>query len=377
MDFDCWTGLKIKGTSYIIAEKIRYKEKTSDDVWTEYGLITSKSNDRIWLTIADGGLSCSLSHPVARVSPPQGYRLHDRGMELVTGVWGDTDAAVGDTAEYEQYESADGAEMFFLENWEGTKSGSRGTKIAASDIVPNDAPSAERDRLMAAACRKSLNRFTKNSVIMGATVAYAVIIAAFLFGGVTDLGKGDWHDFRRFVNMPYALHERLADAPYYAEEAEEGGARIYTAHIDAASAALDLIEGVDGRVQDAYEDLHDAEHPIIIRTQTELARITAAADGTARIVLIEAPTDAAPAADQLQRGHILARYGVLVCTGDQRGRGAVAAQDTEAAMPAPAPPGTAHAPESSSDSAETKSTPAQPNPAAPEGAQRRTRYLAH
>ena len=213
MDFDCWTGIKIGEKSYIIAEKIRYKEKTSDDVWTEYGLITSKSNDRIWLTIADGGLSCSLSHPVARVSPPQGYRLHDRGMELVTGVWGDTDAAVGDTAEYEQYESADGAEMFFLENWEGTKSGSRGTKIAASDIVPNDAPSAERDRLMAAACRKSLNRFTKNSVIMGATVAYAVIIAAFLFGGVTDLGKGDWHDFRRFVNMPYALHELLADAP--------------------------------------------------------------------------------------------------------------------------------------------------------------------
>ena len=97
MDFDCWTGIKIGEKSYIIAEKIRYKEKTSDDVWTEYGLITSKSNDRIWLTIADGGLSCSLSHPVARVSPPQGYRLHDKGMELVTGVWGDTDAAVGDT----------------------------------------------------------------------------------------------------------------------------------------------------------------------------------------------------------------------------------------------------------------------------------------
>ena len=375
MDFDCWTGLKIKGTSYIIAEKICYKEKASDDVWTEYGLITSNSNDRIWLTIADSGLSCSLSHPVARVSPPQGYRLHDKGMELVTGVWGDTDAAVGDTAEYEQYESADGAEMFFLENWEGTKSGSRGTKIAASDIVPNDTPSAERDRLMAAACRKSLNRFTKNSVIMGATVAYAVIIAAFLFGGVTDLGKGDWHDFRRFVNMPYALHERLADAPYYAEEAEEGGARIYTAHIDAASAALDLIEGVDGRVQDAYEDLHDAEHPIIIRTQTELARITAAADGTARIVLIEAPTDAAPAADQLQRGHILARYGVLVCTGDQRGRaGVTVEQEGSGAVTAPAAPaGTAP---NAAASAAPAAAPA-PAASASEDTQRRTRHLAH
>lgn len=370
MDFDCWTGLKIKGTSYIIAEKICYKEKTSDDVWTEYGLITSKSNDRIWLTIADGGLSCSLSHPVARVSPPQGYRLHDKGMELVTGAWGDTDAAVGDTAEYEQYESADGAKMFFLENWESTKSGSRGTKIAASDIVPNDAPSAERDRLMAAACRKSLNRFSKNSVIMGATVAYAVIIAAFLFGGVTDLGKGDWHDFRRFVNMPYALHERLADAPYYAEEAEEGGARIYTAHIDAASAALDLIEGVDGRVQDAYEDLHDAEHPIIIRTQTELARITAAADGTARIVLIEAPTDAAPAADQLKRDHTLARYAALVRTGDQRGRAGIVTEGADTSAPATA------ADTASSHASAAEAAPAQ-TPTSPEGTPWHTRYLAH
>ena len=374
MDFDCWTGIKIGEKSYIIAEKIRYKEKTSDDVWTEYGLITSKSNDRIWLTIADGGLSCSLSHPVARVSPPQGYRLHDKGMELVTGVWGDTDAAVGDTAEYEQYESADGAEMFFLENWEGTKSGSRGTKIAASDIVPNDAPSAERDRLMAAACRKSLNRFTKNSVIMGATVAYAAIIAAFLFGGVTDLGKGDWHDFRRFVNMPYALHERLADAPYYAEEAEEGGARIYTAHIDAASAALDLIEGVDGRVQDAYEDLHDAEHPLIVRTQTELTRITAAADGTARIVLIEAPPDSAPAAEKLERGYVLMRYAELVRTGDQRGRAAVVLQESPKAVPASAAPA-----DTASASAETANHTAAPAPTAPaaEETPRRTRHLAH
>ena len=375
MDFDCWTGIKIGEKSYIIAEKIRYKEKTSDDVWTEYGLITSKSNDRIWLTIADGGLSCSLSHPVARVSPPQGYRLHDRGMELVTGVWGDTDAAVGDTAEYEQYESADGAEMFFLENWEGTKSGSRGTKIAASDIVPNDASSAERDRLMAAACRKSLNRFTKNSVIMGATVAYAVIIAAFLFGGATDLGKGDWHDFRRFVNMPYALHERLADAPYYAEEAEEGGARIYTAHIDAASAALDLIEGMDGNVQDAFEDAADAEHPIVIRTETETARITAVSDGTARIAVRQTSPDLAPAADQLKRDHTLARYAALVRTGDQRGRaGVTVEQEGSGAVTAPAAPaGTAP---NAAASAAPAAAPA-PAASASEDTQRRTRHLAH
>ena len=369
MEFDCWTGIKIGEKSYIIAEKIRYKEKTSDDVWTEYGLITEDSSARIWLSIAEGGLSCSLSSPVGN-KMPKGYRLHDSGTEVVTGVWGDTDASVGDETEYEQYESADGQETFFVEHWNGRSSSSAGRKIAAAVIT---ADTDMRPRARGMFLRAQLRDLAVN---MGSGLT-AVAVVLLIMYGIPDFGTRDWHDVRRFVNMPYAQHERLADAPYYAENEEEGGARIYTAHIDAASTALDLIEGVDGRVQDAYEDLHDAEHPIIIRTQTELARITAAADGTARIVLIEAPTDAAPAADQLQRGHILARYGVLVCTGDQRGRGAVAAQDTEAAMPAPAPPGTAHAPESSSDSAETKSTPAQPNPAAPEGAQRRTRYLAH
>ena len=372
MEFECWTGLRIEGKSYIIAEKISYKEKTSDDVWTEYGLITTEGNDRTWLTIADGGLSCILSTLVKEDKPPKGYHLHDTGTQVVTGVWGDTDAAVGDMTKYEQYESADGSQTFFVEKWSVRGGGSAGKKLNVADIVRDEDTSPPRWN----AFRFHLKIFLRE-MVTSVAVWSLILLFVILTESPPDLSPRTWHDFRRFVNMPYALHERLADAPYYAEEAEEGGARIYTAHIDAASAALDLIEGVDGRVQDAYEDLHDAEHPIIIRTQAELARITAAADGTARIVLIEAPPDATPAADQLQRGHILARYGVLVCTGDQRGRGAVAAQDMEAAMPAPAPPGTAHAPESSSDSAETKSTPAQPNPAAPEGAQRRTRYLAH
>jgi len=95
------------------------------------------------------------------------------------------------------------------------------------------------------------------------------------------------------------------------------------AQVDAGSAALDLIEGVDGRVEDAYESLGDAEHPIIIRTQEETARITSAADGTAHIVVTQVSPDRAPAADRLQRSHTLLRYAVLVRTGDTRGRAEV------------------------------------------------------
>ena len=321
MEFRCWMGVTIEGKSYIIAEKIRYKEKTSDDVWTEYGLVTRESNDRTWLSIADNGLSCSLSAPVGE-KIPRGYRLRDRGTEVVTAVWGDTDAAVGDEAAYEQYETADGKFTFFIENWSGKKSASMGRKIAAADIAPEAPPPAERLRAMARAKRaKTLHGI--GLVMIGACIYGAVTFLLVGLLGNDGLGTREWHGFRSFIGMPYALHERLSDAPYYTEQQEEDGARVYTAQVDAGSAALDLIEGVDGRVEDAYERLGDAEHPIIIRTQEETARITSAADGTAHIVVTAPSADLAPAADKLQRAHTLVRYAELVRTGDTRGRAGV------------------------------------------------------
>ena len=321
MEFRCWMGLMIEGKSYIIAEKIQYKEKTSDDVWTEYGLVTEESNDRTWLTVADGGLSCNLSSPAGK-KVPNGFRLHDKGTEVVTGVWGDTDAAVGDEATYEQYETADGKFTFFIENWSGEKNASMGRRIAAADIAPEAPPPAERLRAMARAKRaKTLHGI--GLVMIGACIYGAVTFLLVGLLGNDGFSTWDWHAIRDFVNLPYAMHERLSDAPYYTEQREEDGAWVYTAQVDAGIAALDLIEGMDGRVKDAYEDLGDAEHPIVIRTQTETARITSAADGTAYIVVTGASPDRAPAADQLRRSHTLIRYAELVRTGDTRGRAGV------------------------------------------------------
>ena len=321
MVFRCWMGLMIEGKSYIIAEKIQYKEKTSDDVWTEYGLVTHESNDRTWLTVADDGLSCNLSSPAGK-KVPNGFHLHDKGTEVVTGVWGDTDAAVGDEAAYEQYESADGKFTFFIENWSGGKNASMGRRIAAADIAPEAPPPAERLRAMARAKRaKTLHGI--GLVMIGACIYGAVTFLLVGLLGNDGFSTWDWHAIRDFVNLPYAMHERLSDAPYYTEQREEDGARVYTAQVDAGIAALDLIEGMDGRVKDAYEDLGDAEHPIVIRTQTETARITSAADGTAYIVVTGASPDRAPAADQLRRSHTLIRYAELVRTGDTRGRAGV------------------------------------------------------
>ena len=372
MDFDCWTSLKIGEASYIIVEKIRYKEKTSDDVWTEYGLITSESNDRTWLSIADNGLSCSLSAPVGE-KIPRGYRLRDRGTEVVTAVWGDTDAAVGDEATYEQYETADGKFTFFIENWSGKKSASMGRKIAAADIAPEAPPPADRLRAMTRAKRaKTLHGI--RLVMIGACIYGAVTFLLVGLLGNDGFSTWDWHAIRDFVNLPYAMHERLSDAPYYTEQQEEGGARVYTAQIDPATAALDLVEGMDGRVEDAYEEIGDAAHPLIIRTQTETARITSAADGTAYIVVTVASPDLTPAADRLRRSHALLRYAESVRTGDTRGRAGVVLQESPRAdTPSAAP---ADRPASATAAAPPTTAPAPTTPTGEE-TPRQMRHLAH
>ena len=319
MEFDCWTGLNIEGKPYLIAEKIRYKEKTSDDVWTEYGLITQGSKDRIWLTIADGGLSCSLSVTVEETKPPKGYRLHDAGKQVVTGRWGDTRAAIGDISRYEQYKSADGTETFFVENNWGNKTASAGHKISATGI--------HLDVLASSPRRNAFCYYLKSSFYEAVSSFAIVFLIVMSFIMLTDvipnLSVQDWHSFRSFVGSPYTMHERLSDAPYCTEQREEDGARICTAQVDAATAALDLIEGIDGNVQDAYEDLGDAEHPLVIRTQTETARITSTADGRAHIVVTATSPDLIPAADRLRRSYTLIRYAELVRTGDPRGRAGV------------------------------------------------------
>ena len=368
MEFDCWTGLRIEGKSYIIAEKICYKEKASDGVWTEYGLITSDSDARIWLTVADNGLSYSLSTLVKESKPPKGYRLHDTGTQVVTGVWGDTDASVGDEAKYEQYESADGTATFFVEKWSVNGGGSAGKKLNAADIVPDESTAPPRWNAFRFRLKNGLREVVTSVAACGVILLFVIFTE-----GAPDLSARTWHDFRNFVGVPYALHERLSDAPYYTEEQDEGGARIYTAQMDAGTVALDLIEGLDGEVQDVTLDTVDAEVALVLRSRMEIAHIVPTPDGTTRIVLTDVRAPSAPipipppSETYRDRDAVLLRYAALVRSGNERGRTAVVAED-EAASPIPTPTPTA---------APVTPAPTESVPPTTDGTPRRNLHLAN
>ncbi len=319
MDFDCWTGILIKGKPYTIVEKIRYKEKDTDDTWTEYGLTAEGEPKRQWLSISDGGVTCSLSSAANRTTAPQGCRLRDQGEQVVTGVWGDTDASVGDTAKYKQYQSADGTQMFFIAYWEGGSSdASAGRCIAPSDIALDAHAPTTRIRRMKFASRA---RVLKKALSMCVMFLGIGMFGLFLLDEAPDIGT--WHDLRRLVGMPYAMEERISDAPYASKEISVDGAKAYEVQTDAGTAALDLIEGVGGRIMEGHTENALPDRPHVLRTVGEEARITSMSTEVARIACAPRGTDEMPAAEKLKRDYTLARYAEVVRTEDVRGRAVV------------------------------------------------------
>lgn len=319
MDFDCWTGILVEGKPYTIVEKIRYKEKDTDDTWVEYGLTAEGEPKRQWLSISDGGVTCSLSSAANRTTAPQGCRLHDKGTQVVTGVWGDTDASVGDTAQYKQYQSADGKQMFFIAYWEGgSADAAAGRCVAPGDIALDEHAPTTRIRRMKFASR---TRVLKKALSTCAMFLGIGMFGLCLLDEAPDIGT--WHDLRRLAGMPYAMEERVEDAPYESKEHSADGAKVYDVDTDAGTAALDLIEGIDGRIMEGHTELSLPAHPFVLRTVQEEARITAASAGTARIACAPRGADDTPAQEKLKRDYTLARYAEVVRTGDVRGRSVV------------------------------------------------------
>ena len=282
MDFDCWTGLLIEGKPYTIVEKIRYREKASDVRWTEYGLITGTEEKGWWLSVMDGSLPCTLSRTVSQVTAPKQYRLRDQGKELVVGVWGVSDASVGDEASYREYESEDGKYTFFLENWAEKRIGASGWHVDPAQIrLDPTAAAAVRANALKWEGRK---RFLSNCCWVYAAPFLYVCVLFLLCGDFADSFR--WHDVRRFLHVPYRMEERLSDAPYYTplKDAENTqGGHFYESTLDPSASAMDIIEGIDGWTQEVRQDLAAADQAIVIKTKDEACLVSTTTDGNTLI----------------------------------------------------------------------------------------------
>ena len=339
MNFKCYDVVEIQQKRYIVAEVISYQEFIIDSTihydlndenykkdlgvskgiqpWTEYGLMPVNGKDKKWLTIVNGEKEyCTFSEPVLRSTPPKGYRLHDKGVERVTSVEGQSKAREGDKADYKEYRTIqkDKTYVFFMEDWHGgLKDQAQGERIRLSDIrrCRDQAAQAASKKIRNAARRKEWTRLG---------LSWGIIL---LFFGYLLIGDISWHELRDEVGFPYTMEERIKDSYYYEPQGTKDGLKVYTSKQDPNATAIDLIDAVYGKVYTIKQDTKSPEQWIVIYTTKEVSVISTI-NGTTYVEVGElknlSDSEDTRLANIRNDSDILLRYAYMVELKNKQGR---------------------------------------------------------
>lgn len=213
------------------------------------------------------------SETVLRSTPPAGYRLHDKGIERVVAVEGQSKARSGDEADYKEYRAVqkDKTFVFFIENWRGGLTDqAQGERIRLSDIH------RRRDQAAQAASKKVRNAARRKEwTQLG--LSWGIIL---LFLGYLFIGDLSWHELRDEVGFPFTMEERIKDSYYYESQGAKDGLKVYTSKQDPNATAIDLIDAVYGKVYTIKQDTKSPEKWIVIYTTNEVSVISTVNDTT-------------------------------------------------------------------------------------------------
>ena len=337
MEFNCYDVLEVHGNRYVITEKIKYIEiipkadkeqsykgqpsmtKSPGDYWHEYGLKAVEGIDKIWLTIEyNDNEWCTVSRTSYHTRPGKDFTLHQIGLEKVVDVDGESDASVGDRAGYREYQlpCEGGASVFFEEEWfEGETLFAEGSRVPLVNIrLCNDAAAQAIKQKMRNKSMKK--RFESVAIAVGC----AVLFLLFLLGSDDDLS---WHSIRAMFGLPYTAKEHMHDTSAYYTKTDSDSEYVYTSTLDPVSTALDLIDSVNGDINNERDNLEEG-HEVIVFYSGDSVYIITNTDGQTKVKICEqsklTQEDWKIIDRTLISSHILDNYATMVRLGDNTGR---------------------------------------------------------
>ena len=337
MEFNCYDVLEVQGSRYVITEKIKYNEiipkadqeqvykakpsmqKSPGDYWHEYGLEAVEGTDKIWLTIEyNDNVWCTVSRTSYKKRAPKGFTLHQIGLEKVVAVDGDSGASVGDRAGYKEYQlpCEGGASVFFEENWfKGEKMFAEGSRVQLVNIkLCNDAA--------ANAIRKKKRNQRLKERLEGVAMAIGCG-ALFLMCLVSWDSDLTWHGIRGTFGFPYIAKEHMHDTSVYYTKTDSDSDYVYTSTLDPVSTALDLIDSVNGDINNERDNLEEG-HEVIVFYSGDLVYLITNTDGQTKVKVCEQSKLTQEDWKIIDRtvisSHILDNYATIVRLRDKTGR---------------------------------------------------------
>ena len=271
MEYSVGDTLRVDGGIYKIIGKIQYKNLDDGCCWFEYRMIQQNSGIEKWLSYDSVYREFSISE-VIRNSSISGYHLVDSGRQKVIGTWGSVDVEVGDKAKFKEYEDSTEEKILSVEIWDDGEEISVGYYLDEHEISFQGGNTQRTNYQYQGAYGSYGNtqRKKSGSPLVGIITLLTSLVLVFgIFGGIVSGSKVISKYLKKSSNYEYITS-------ITGNEKEK--ADVYRTYMDLDSAVRDIINGIDGNIEEIQQNTDDGDNSVAILTSKEYCLVYVSED---------------------------------------------------------------------------------------------------
>ena len=263
LNFNLRDKLKVEREEYLVIGIIEYLNNSDGYAWTEYKLKKISDSSISWLSI-DSGYEEYAIYKVSKRKysddniKSMGYRETDFGEAKVSACNGDVDVDLGDKVKYREFEDLSEENIIAIEEWEDETEYSTGYYLDEDEIEKICSSGYSNRKTQYNNYEPTKSRNSSNSlsgIIIGVIAAFFVIMGITFFNSIAS--KNNMSDYiSKSSNFTYTTS--ITSDLNNKEKAD-----VYSTILTVELAAKDIIDGIDGNIEDIQENTEDGSVAII------------------------------------------------------------------------------------------------------------------
>lgn len=263
MNFSIGDLLSIQGEPFRVVGKITYKNSAGGEYWDEYRVINEVSQIEKWLSIDDTYKEYSISVPADRDLEELGYHEVDRGRQVVLAYAGEVDVDKGESASFIEYEDDSEEFTYSIETWMD------GTELSMGYYLdPEEITFLEHNE-------KEARKFTREHERKIHQIICCSLVGFIIFFSIASSAFA--------ALFPKKISKYLKGSTLYTYETSITGeknmkADVYSCFSDKDTVAKNIIDYLEGDVEDVLENTEDDDDSIAIMTKNEYCLIYTSVD---------------------------------------------------------------------------------------------------
>ncbi|MFR4996418.1 MAG: DUF4178 domain-containing protein [Clostridium paraputrificum] len=269
MNFDINSKIKIEGILYSVLGKISFINYADNYKWTEYKVICVNTKDINWLSVDETYDEYALytqKNSSRGFSDDEilkkGYKEADYGIAEVTYVEGVADTQVGDKVSYREFEDITEEKIISIEDWDGDKEYSTGYYLDKDEITREYTTTYDGDGYTNGTDFSDKLRNNKSSIFLVGAVVFFILIS---LGGLFALMRGS--DSKKILEYLKTSVNYEYSTSITSEVESDERADVYKTSFTVDSASKDIIDGIEGDVEDVQENTEDGTVAILTKDE--------------------------------------------------------------------------------------------------------------